>query len=166
MNKVLCTLFWQIVQGSLLLGSRLVGLPPNVSPLGTVGFTQKNPIPFIAAIVLFDVLFGGFYAGFMWTYLGFAGYYLIGAVARRFNIKHIALLPLASTWFFAVSNIGSWLQWYEPTFIGLISCYAVALPFYAYTLIGDCGFGFLYATCKNFKRIKYVQTEKLTLLAS
>lgn len=154
------------LQVVLLIGSRLIGLPPNVSPLGTAGFTQKNPLPFFAAILGFDMLFGGLYAGVVWTYIGFAGYYLLGLVARHYKRNSVLLLPIASTWFFTFSNIGPWLHWYEPTLNGLLTCYAVALPFYAYTLIGDCGFGALYAAFTYAKNNSKLPTQPIALRPS
>lgn len=48
----------------------------------------------------------------------------------------------ASCIFFLVSNFGSWLWFdmYDLNLAGLVHCYANALPFFRYTLIGDVVF--------------------------
>jgi hypothetical protein len=60
---------------------------------------------------------------------------------RNANAKlSLILMPLASFWFFLVSNFGVWLFWYPTTWQGLISCYLAAVPFYRNTLLGDMFF--------------------------
>lgn len=44
--------------------------------------------------------------------------------------------------FFLGTNFMVWMTstWYEPTFAGLVKCYASAIPFFRYTLAGDAVF--------------------------
>ena len=48
----------------------------------------------------------------------------------------------ASVLFFLTTNFGSWLWFnmYEHSLAGLIQCYAMAIPFFRYTLCGDLFF--------------------------
>jgi hypothetical protein len=48
----------------------------------------------------------------------------------------------SSVLFFLVTNFGSWLWFnmYEHSMSGLIQCYAMAIPFFRYTLCGDLFF--------------------------
>lgn len=48
----------------------------------------------------------------------------------------------ASVLFFLTTNFGSWLWFnmYEHTWAGLVQCYAMAIPFFRYTLCGDLFF--------------------------
>jgi hypothetical protein len=79
----------------------------------------------------------------MWKYLlPFAIYPVFGVFLRRTSnplvIGGTALL--ASIAFFIVSNFGAWLEQalpYPLTLAGLMDCYAMGLPFYKGTLIGD-----------------------------
>jgi len=79
----------------------------------------------------------------MWKYiLPFAIYPIFGVFLRRtanpFLIGGTALF--ASVLFFLVSNFGAWLEQampYPQTFAGLMQCYAMGLPFYKGTLLGD-----------------------------
>lgn len=134
--------------------SRINLLPPNISPLGSYGFFGGSPILFFLTIFAFDFLRGGFYPGFVFTYLGFAGYPILGILAKK--LKHgYLLLPAASFWFFAVSNFGVWWFWYPHTLDGLTACYLLAVPFYKNTLIGDLVFGGGYLLLKKFDYKKY-----------
>jgi hypothetical protein len=47
--------------------------------------------------------------------------------------------------FFLVTNFGWWATGsiYEPTFAGLVQCYAQGLPFFKNTLLGDLFFAVL-----------------------
>lgn len=147
--------------GKLLLSggvfvSRLGWLPANVSPLGSFGFFGQNFWLFAGVIFLFDWLKGGFYPGFVFTYLGFAGYYLLGRLSRGSLTRQSLALPMASFWFFLISNFGVWLYWYPHTWQGLISCYSLAVPFYRQTLWGDVIFGYGYLVCQYLWSRRYV----------
>lgn len=39
--------------------------------------------------------------------------------------------------FFIITNFAMWLVYYDYTFTSLAECYALALPFYKYSLLGD-----------------------------
>lgn len=129
--------------------SRFGMLPANVSPLGSFGFFSQNPTLYFVTILAFDYFKGGFYKGFIFTYLGFAGYYLLGKIARNKLKRQLVLLPLASFVFFLFSNFGSWFYWYPRNLTGLIACYTLALPFYQRTLLGDLVFGYMFILLKK-----------------
>lgn len=126
----------------LVLASRLKIMPVNFSMLGSYGFFGQNVWLYMAVIVGFDVFFGGFYKGFIFTYIGFLGYYFLGKLAKDNLKRQLLFLPLASFFFFLISNFGVWLSWYPQTWSGLLDCYVMALPFYRNTLIGDLVFGY------------------------
>lgn len=128
--------------------SRLGVLPANFSPLGSFGFFSKNPIWFFAVILIFDTFIGGFYSGFLFTYLGFFAYWILGRLAKTKKSKAL-FLPVASFSFFLISNFGVWWSWYPRTLDGLIQCYLLALPFYQNTLLGDLFFGYTVLFYKN-----------------
>jgi hypothetical protein len=139
-------LIQSLASPGLILASRWFTLLPNVSAVGAYGFFGQNFVGFYLVIAAYDWLTSGFYSGFIFTYLGFLGYFVLGRLARSLfkrnaNAKlSLILMPLASFWFFLVSNFGVWLFWYPPTWQGLISCYLAAVPFYRNTLLGDMFF--------------------------
>lgn len=140
----------------LVFISRLGFLPPNFNPLGSFGFFGQNFWLYFGSIVFFDLAVGGFYKGFVFTYLGFAAYYLLGRVARNNQTKQILYLPLASFVFFFLSNFGSWYYFYPHSLEGFLACYLVALPFYRNTLLADLIFGYSYLYLK--KRLEHKKT--------
>jgi hypothetical protein len=121
--------------------SRFGYLPANFSIVGSFGFFGGNFLLYFFSIVLFDIIKGGFYSGFLFTYLGFLSYWIFGKMAKNMKSKMI-LLPAASFVFFLVSNFGVWWHWYPHTVSGLTTCYSLAIPFYKNTLFGDLFFGY------------------------
>lgn len=120
-------------------------LPSNFAALGASGFMSQNPLAFALSIFLFDRFFGGFYQGFLWTYLGFAAYPIFGFLARKFPAWRLSFLVLASASFFFFSNFGVFLAWYPASLAGFLLCYSLALPFFAATLASDLTFTALFA---------------------
>lgn len=128
---------------------RFLKLAPNFSPVGSFGFFSESPIYFIFTILLFDIVLGGFYRGFAWTYIGFASYYILGRIAKKNDKLKIILLPAASILFFLISNLGVYLNWYPQGTNYLIACYINALPFFKMTLLSDLFFGYGYLILKK-----------------
>ena len=131
----------KLVAAILVFISRFGFLPANVSPLGSFGFFGQNIFLYFLTIILFDLFKGGFYSGFLFTYLGFFAYWAFGKLAKTKKLQFL-LLPFASFAFFLISNLGVWWYSYPHTVSGLIACYVLAIPFYKYTLIGDMIFGY------------------------
>ncbi len=152
---------WQprtLVAALIAFVSRLSILPANLNVVGSFGFFGGNVWLFMASIIIFDAFVGGYYRGWMFTYLGFLAYPTLGTAARWLDSRlvhaswapswmhrwslQVLFLPLASFAFFIFSNAGVWWHWYPHTIQGLLTCYTLALPFYQRTLIGDLGFGY------------------------
>ena len=146
--------------------SRLGGLAANVSPLGSFCFFGGSPILFATTVLAFDFLVGGLYKGFLWTYLGFAMYPIMGKLAQGKERRQMLLLPMASFLFFAISNLGVWWYWHPHTLQGLVTCYLLAVPFYARTLIGDLGFGYGFMAVRALLRKNSVIASPLAATAS
>jgi len=141
LNKKIYTDQKTIVGAIVVMISRVIKIAPNFSLLGSFGFFSQNFLLFFANIILFDWLVGGFYQGFIFNYLGFASYWLLGKLART-RKQQLILLPLASFLFFLISNFGVWLFWYEHNLANLGQCYLLAVPFYKNTLLSDLIFGY------------------------
>ena len=82
-----------------------------------------------------------FYDGWYWQYVGYLLVAGIGTMLRnRVQPLNVVGASLASSiLFFMVSNFGVWfsMSMYEPSIAGLMICYAMAIPFFGATLIGD-----------------------------
>lgn len=156
--------FRNLVVSVLIYISRFELLPANISPLGSYGFFGGNVIFYFLSILAFDFLKGGFYQGFLWTYLGFAAYPLFAWLAKKSTKRQLFFLPLASFSFFLLSNFGVFLAWYEHSWQGFLTCYALALPFYSRTLVGDLIFGYGYMLTKHIGKLAFSRSSRYNVL--
>lgn len=140
---------------SLTYLSRFNFLPANISPLGSYGFFGGNLCFYFLSILAFDFFKGGFYQGFLWTYLGFAAYPFFAFLAKKSVHRQLFFLPLASFTFFLLSNFGVFFAWYEHSWQGFFNCYLLALPFYSRTLMGDLFFGYGLLLLKKVKKVAF-----------
>jgi len=126
--------------------------PFNFAPVGALGLfagayakTKWSWAFPLAALFVAD-LFIGFYSpvAMLAVYGGFA---VAGLIGRRFLSKRtaaprIGLCAIGSaTAFFVISNFGVWLAGgYPRSIVGIVECYALAIPFFRNTLAGDLFF--------------------------
>ena len=121
--------------------TRLVPHPPNFAPITAMSlfagayFTRKQ-LAFIVPLLamLISDLFLGFYTISIFVYLSFAVITWMGQQRNRVTPK---LVLLGSVLFFLISNLGVWLLYYPVTIDGLVTCFALAIPFFAISLLGD-----------------------------
>lgn len=121
--------------------TRLVPHPPNFAPITAMSlfagayFTRKQ-LAFIVPLLamLISDLFLGFYTISIFVYLSFAVITWMGQQQNKVTPK---IVLLGSVLFFLISNIGVWLLHYPKTIDGLVNCFALAIPFFATSLIGD-----------------------------
>jgi hypothetical protein len=126
---------------------RLLPHPDNFAPLTALAIFSGSILPrrygawvALAAAIISDA-FIGFYSimPIVWAC------YLIMALASNRWLKKPSFLSgfgftvAASTFFFIVTNLAVWLfgNMYAHTFAGLIQCYALAIPFFRNSLLGD-----------------------------
>ena len=121
--------------------TRLVPHPPNFAPITAMSlfagayFTRKQ-LAFIVPLLamLISDLFLGFYKISIFVYLSFAVITWMGQQQNKVTPK---IVLLGSVLFFLISNLGVWRLHYPKTIDGLITCFALAIPFFATSLIGD-----------------------------
>ena len=121
--------------------TRLVPHPPNFAPITAMSlfagayFTRKQ-LAFIVPLLamLISDLFLGFYTISIFVYLSFALITWMGQQKNRVTPK---LVLLGSVLFFLISNLGVWLLYYPKTIGGLLTCFTLAIPFFATSLMGD-----------------------------
>jgi hypothetical protein len=153
--------FWFLFTLILLAAaSRLAPHPPNVTPLAAValfgGATIERRwaallVPLLA-LALSDLLLHvtylagwqpnwGFYQGQWVVYACFVLTACLGfLIRRRRNLLAITLATVAgSLVFFVVTNFAVWASglMYPKSTAGLWHCYAMALPFFRNSLVGD-----------------------------
>ena len=128
---------------------RLLPHPPNFAPIAAIALfgglylSRKTALILpLAALVISDMFIGSYqltlmffvYGSFLLTvFLGFwlkkhKKWYTIGGSA-----------VLSAVLFFVLTNFAVWAfsPWYAKTFAGLIQCFAMALPFFRNTLVGN-----------------------------
>ena len=133
----------KVLFGFVLIAAltRLVPHPPNFAPITAMSlfagayFTRKQ-LAFIVPLLamLISDLFLGFYSISIFVYLSFAVITFIGQQKNRVTPK---LVLLGSVLFFLISNFGVWLLYYPKTIDGLFTCFALAIPFFVTSLLGD-----------------------------
>ena len=126
---------------------RLLPHPPNVAPIAALalfggaylGKRYALAVPFCA--MLTSDMFLGFHATMPYVYGSFFATGIVGLwLARHKTVRNTIAATLGSSLlFFLVTNFGVWAQdaLYPKTFDGLILSYAMGLPFFRNTLVGD-----------------------------
>jgi hypothetical protein len=84
---------------------------------------------------------------------------LIGLISNRFIknvLSRISGALLGALIFFIITNFGVWsLGSYGYTFEGLITCYTLALPFFAYSLVSTFIFSSIIEGILKFNLLRY-----------
>jgi hypothetical protein len=145
-----------------LAASRFVPHPPNFTSLIALSFYvpvlfgKRYLLIVILAFAITDLYFG-FHNTLLFTWFSVLIIGLISTFFKKslyFRMSGAALGALA---FFVITNFGVWATgMYGYTFDGLIACYTLAIPFFAYSLISTIIFSSLIETAiffvkKNFK---------------
>lgn len=138
--------------------ARLLPHPPNFAPVGATSVFAGARLPvwqaYLVPLLLMAVTDPIIYASYgipfsfvsrAWVY----GSFLISvAIGRRLRhtekAAYIVLALFASAvQFFVISNFGVWLgsAQYAQSTAGLMACYAAAIPFFGWTLLGDVCYG-------------------------
>ena len=134
---------------TLGLISRLLPHPANFAPIAAIAIFGGLYLPKRWAIVLPVVamfvsdIFIGFYTWqiMLAVYGSFAIVGLIGLMIRKNKKFHTVLggTILGSIIFFLITNFAVWAfgAMYAHNFAGLLQCYAMAIPFFKNTILGD-----------------------------
>ena len=127
---------------------RLFPHPPNFAPVAAIslfsGFYFRRYFIFMPVfIMLISDIFIGFYDWKLMAVVYFS-FILIGfiGILMRKNKSVLSLISyslLGSILFFILTNLAVWFfsSWYPHNFHGLVECYAMAIPFFKNTLLGD-----------------------------
>lgn len=128
--------------------ARLLPHAPNFTPIGAIalfgaayGGRRAALIAPLAAMAISDLVIGG-HGTLPYVYGSFVMIAVMGMVLFRNGVTVPRALggALGSAGIlFVVSNFGVWASgtMYAPTLQGLVTCYAMALPYLRETLVGD-----------------------------
>jgi hypothetical protein len=125
----------------VLAASRFIPHPPNFTSLLALSFyvpalLGARYLPALLISFVITDLFIGFHGVTLFTW----GSVILIGLGSKFFTKNISNRIfgslLGACLFFIITNFGVWsLGSYGYTFNGLISCYTLAIPFFAYSLI-------------------------------
>ena len=129
--------------------SRFVPHPPNFTSLIALSFYipalfGRKYIPAIIISFAITDLVIGLHAV---TFFTWGSVLLIGLISNYFSktlLKRLSGALLGAVIFFVITNFGVWVSGiYGYTLNGIISCYTLAIPFFAYSVISTILFSFL-----------------------
>ena len=143
-----------------LAASRFIPHPPNFTSLIALSFYVpvllglKYLPALLISFAITDFIIG-YHTGTHWTW---GSVFLIGLVAPLFakNVtSRISGAILGACIFFIITNFGVWVSgMYERSLEGIILCYTLAIPFFAYSLISTLFFSTIIEIAYNFLKIK------------
>ena len=143
--------------------SRFIPHPPNFTSLIALSFYVPvllglRYLPALLISFAITDLIIGYHTGTHWTW---GSIFLIGLISPFFaknTTWRFSGAILGACIFFVITNFGVWVSgMYGYTFEGIILCYTLAIPFFAYTLISTILFStiieIIYSFIKNKFRI-------------
>ena len=129
--------------------SRFIPHPPNFTSLLALSFYVPAILglrylpALLVSFALTDIIIG-YHTG---TFFTWGSVFLIGLIASSFSktlISRISGALLGALIFFLITNFGVWISgMYGFTWEGLITCYTLAIPFFAYSVISTLIFSLL-----------------------
>ena len=147
--------------------TRFIPHVPNATSLGALGIVSGRQVGLYKAITMVlatlfvsDLIIGFYHPLVMVSVYGsFALYGLFGKMAEN-NITGLVFASVVAAFsFFLITNFAVWIasDWYPKTVQGLLSAYAMGLPFFRNTLIGDICytalFGHMYEVFANKRQL-------------
>ena len=144
-----------------LSASRFIPHPPNFTSLLALSFyvpvflgLRFLPV-LIISFAITDLIIG-YHSGTHWTW---GSVLVIGLMSQYFskNINFRLVGALFGAFiFFLITNFGVWTSgMYGFTISGLINCYLLAIPFFAYSLISTILFSLVIETSYKLFKIKF-----------
>ncbi len=141
--------------------SRFIPHPPNFTSLLALSFYVPAlfGLRFLPAVLVSFVITDlviGYHSGTHWTWgsvmvIGFMSQYLNKNISSR-----LFGALLGAIIFFLITNFGVWTSgMYEFSVKGLIDCYVLAIPFFAYSIISTILFSLIIETGYKLYKMKY-----------
>ena len=143
-----------------LAASRFIPHPPNFTSLLALSFYVPAllGVRFIPSLIIGFIITDLIIGLHSVTLFTWGSVILIGFMSKHFlstTISRISGSILGACIFFIITNFGVWsLGSYGYTFDGFLTCYVMAIPFFAYTLISTFIFASIFETFYKFKFLK------------
>ena len=111
----------------------------------------------LIAFVLTDFIIG-YHSGTHWTW---GSVLIIGLISQYFS-KNVSLRFVGALTgaliFFLITNFGVWTSgMYGYSINGLLNCFILAIPFFAYNLISTFIYSVVIETCYKFYKVKFLK---------
>ena len=150
-----------------LAASRFIPHPPNFTSLLALSF--YIPVLFgikFLPILLVSFVITDFFIGFHGvTFFTWGSVILIGLMSKFFLtniVNRVSGALLGACLFYLITNFGVWsLGSYGYTLEGLVACYTLAIPFFAYSLISTFIFAGLIETISKLNIIKFINFKNI-----
>tara|TARA_X000001036_G_scaffold358151_1_gene340570 strand:+ start:787 stop:1272 length:486 start_codon:yes stop_codon:yes gene_type:complete len=133
----------------ILSASRFIPHPPNFTSLLALSFYVPALLglrylpALLISFAITDIVIG-YHTG---TFFTWGSVFLIGIIASSFSktlTTRISGALIGAVIFFTITNFGVWASgMYGYTFNGLVTCYTLAIPFFAYSAISTLIFSFI-----------------------
>jgi hypothetical protein len=142
-----------------LAASRFIPHPPNFTSLLALAFYVPVffGIRFLPALVLCFAITDFFIGMHSLAIFTWGSLIMIGAITKYFSssiYSRISGSLLGATIFFIVTNYGVWTSgMYGYNLEGLLICYSLAIPFFAYSLISTFVFSSIFESVYKLKSI-------------
>jgi len=150
-----------------LASSRFIPHPPNFTSIIALSFYVPallglRYLPFLILSFVITDIFIGYHNLTFWTW---GSIILIGLISRYFTnniIKRLGGALIGSFIFFLITNLGVWFSgMYGHTIAGLITCFTLAVPFFAYSIISTFLFSSIIEAFYNSKIfVKFSKIKK------
>jgi hypothetical protein len=143
----------------LLSASRFIPHPPNFTSLLALSFYVPAFLGLrYLPVLVFSFLITDYFIGFHTLTLFTWGSVILIGLGSKFFLKNIISRIsgslLGACIFFIVTNFGVWsMGSYGYSYNGLISCYILAIPFFAYSIISTFIFSAIFETIYKYKNI-------------
>ena len=140
---------------------RLVPHLPNFTPVTSIAlfgglYFSNKTLAYVAPlfIMLLSDLFLGFHSISIVVYAAFLFVSFIGTQSKNPSVFAILLSSIS---FFVITNFGVWLISYPKSWVGLVECYTLAIPFFRNSLLGDFFYSGVMILGYNFVHKRYLQ---------
>ena len=143
-----------------LAASRFIPHPPNFTSLLALSFYVPaflgiRYLPALIASFFVTDIFIGFHALTFFTWGSVAAIGLMSTYFTNSILKRLSGALIGAFLFFIITNFGVWSAGsYGYTLEGLVACYTLAIPFFAYTVISTFIFSGIIEGIYKFKFIR------------